>query len=412
MCIRDRACCEERWQEARQWHERLKPLAVEHNGERLYPELYVVPAEALEAERDQPGSQQRQANDNVPLLWTQSLTWLGEMLLDGLLCPEDLDPCGRRHASALGADRVLVALLPATPDQAQMLRDHGIPASEPVGGSVRVRPSAALKQYLGPVGANAGLGLSGHPPMRMESSVTARLYRRGDESLAFPPAVLEDDNFYLADDPSQLVETVLNELHLLQRHWRGDGSPLLLIPVPEAVFQKAPGTVLALAERLCSGEIDGISVLCGPLDALADQGQWVTLPMKGAESTQGIAYSESGIDLTSLLQESTDLEDLTAAQEQELDDISSAQLCDRLWASASLREQAEVLELLQRLRGGDAELEGPQGSRIGLRTVAEEIYRRGLQQQDWNVVRRCAGVLQLVHPQLEDALIDLSLIHI
>ena len=401
------ACCEERWQEARQWHERLKPLAVDHNGERLYPELYVVPAEALEAERDQPGSQQRQANDNVPLLWTQSLTWLGEMLLDGLLCPADLDPCGRRHASALGADRVLVALLPATPDQAQMLRDHSIPVSEPVGGSVRVRPSAALKQYLGPVGANAGLGLSGHPPMRMESSVTARLYRRGDESLAFPPAVLEDDNFYLADDPSQLVETVLNELHLLQRHWRGDGSPLLLIPVPEAVFQKAPGTVLALAERLCSGEIDGISVLCGPLDALADQGQWVTLPMKGAESTQGIAYSESGIDLTSLLQESTDLEDLTAAQEQELDDISSAQLCDRLWASASLREQAEVLELLQRLRGGDAELEGPQGSRIGLRTVAEEIYRRGLQQQDWNVVRRCAGVLQLVHPQLEDALIDL-----
>ena len=68
------ACCEGRWDDARHWQERLKPLAVEQNGEQLYPELYVVPQEALDAERDQPGSQQRHANDNVPLLWTQSLS--------------------------------------------------------------------------------------------------------------------------------------------------------------------------------------------------------------------------------------------------------------------------------------------------------------------------------------------------
>jgi phosphorylase kinase alpha/beta subunit len=44
---------------------------------------------------------------------------------------------------------------------------------------------------------------------------------------------------------------------------------------------------------------------------------------------------------------------------------------------------------------------------VELRSLLEEIYHRGLNQQDWNVVRRCAGVLGLVHPQLEDALIDL-----
>ena len=37
----------------------------------------------------------------------------------------------------------------------------------------------------------------------------------------------------------------------------------------------------------------------------------------------------------------------------------------------------------------------------------EEVYRRGLAEGDWNVVRRCAGLMQLVHPQLEDALTDL-----
>ena len=45
---------------------------------------------------------------------------------------------------------------------------------------------------------------------------------------------------------------------------------------------------------------------------------------------------------------------------------------------------------------------------MALRTLAEEVYRRGLAlQQDWNVVRRCAGAIGMVHPQLEDALIDL-----
>jgi phosphorylase kinase alpha/beta subunit len=39
--------------------------------------------------------------------------------------------------------------------------------------------------------------------------------------------------------------------------------------------------------------------------------------------------------------------------------------------------------------------------------LLEEVYRRGLEEGDWNVVRRTAGVMGLVHPQLEDALTDL-----
>ncbi|MGC6482549.1 MAG: glycoside hydrolase family 15 protein [Synechococcus sp.] len=401
------ACCEERWDDARHWHERLKPLAVEHNGEQLYPELYVVPEETLEAERNQPGSQQRHANDNVPLLWTQSLAWLGDMLLTGLLTPDDLDPCGRRLPAMPGADQVLVALVAANPQQAQVMRDRGIPVTDPQTGTVRVQPSSGLRQRLRPLGTNDDLGLSGSPPMRMESAETARFYRQGEHQLAFSPAVLEDDTFYLTDDPSQLVEIVLNELHLLQRHWRGAGAPLLLIPIPEAVFQRAPDPVIALAEQLCKGVIDGIAVQCAPLDELAQQGQWVDLPDSTDASTLDSNSAEPATDPTRLLRDSTDLADLTAAQEQELDDISVSELCQRLWTSASLREQAEVVELLQRRLGEQPQLQGPGPSTIGLRVLAEEIYRRGLQQQDWNVVRRCAGVLGLVHPQLEDALIDL-----
>ena len=86
---------------------RRKLGGEEVDGVPLLPELYVVPEAAIEAERQLPGSQPRRPNENVPLLWTQSLTWLGDLLLHGLITPDDLDPSGRRLGSSLGADQVL-----------------------------------------------------------------------------------------------------------------------------------------------------------------------------------------------------------------------------------------------------------------------------------------------------------------
>ncbi|MFM9102655.1 MAG: phosphorylase kinase, partial [Cyanobium sp.] len=44
---------------------------------------------------------------------------------------------------------------------------------------------------------------------------------------------------------------------------------------------------------------------------------------------------------------------------------------------------------------------------MALRSLIQEVYRRSLQEADWNSVRRSAGAMGLVHPQLEDALTDL-----
>jgi phosphorylase kinase alpha/beta subunit len=108
------AALEERWSEAWQFRRRLQALAVEHGGMELWPELYLVPEAAIEAEQRRPGSQERIPNANVPLLWTQSLTWLGDLLLHGAITPADLDPSERRSPAPLGAEQVLVALVPET----------------------------------------------------------------------------------------------------------------------------------------------------------------------------------------------------------------------------------------------------------------------------------------------------------
>jgi phosphorylase kinase alpha/beta subunit len=404
------ACCEGRWEEARQWRQRLASVSMLVDGQPLLPELYLVPDQSVEAERRQPGSQPRQANTNVPLLWTQSLTWLADLLLNGLITPADLDPSGRRLAAPLGADQVLVALVPANEGIARALHDAGLPvAGDQLPEGVRLASSRELALRMGRVGANGRLGLSGHPPVRMETMATARLYRQGgagEQVLAFLPAVLEESTFYLADDPEQLVDAVAAELRLLQRHWRGAGAPLLLIPVGEGPFRAAPHTFLELGERLREGLLDGVAVQLAPLAELLDQASWVDLPEEAA------AMAAAPLPAPVPLRAITTLKPLSAAEELELEREATgsavAELADRLWQSTSLAEQGEVLEQLARRLGLGAQLQGPEdGAPVNLAHLLEEVYRRALAESDWSVVRRMAGALGLVHPQLEDALIDL-----
>ncbi|MEI8250146.1 MAG: glycoside hydrolase family 15 protein [Synechococcus sp. ELA057] len=395
------ACIEERWEEARAFRERLTAVAVISDGVELYPELYLVPAEAIDAERKQPGSQPRQANDNVPLLWTQSLTWLADLLLNGLLLPEDLDPCHRRHRSPLGAGVVLVALVPENDSVLTSLAQAGLPVT-PRLGRARVASSRELSQRMAAVGANPRLGLTGHPRVRMETMATARIYRHRDELIAFLPAVLEEDTFYLADDPQQLVDAVGSELRLLRRHWRGPQPPLLLIPVAAGPYQQDSEAFRTLGAQLATGSLEGVAVQLAPLEELLCQAAIVDLP------EEAVAACQLGLGGQTLLPPSTSQKPLTARQEQELEETTVADLVERLWRSTSLPEQGEVLELLVRRLGLHARLQGPAGGPgVTLMRLLEEVYRRGLVEADWNVVRRAAGSMGMVHPQLEDALTDL-----
>ena len=399
------ACCEERWEEARRWRRRLAELSVVVDGVPLLPELYLVPEAAIPAERRNPGSQPRRPNENVPLLWTQSLTWLSDLLLHGLLIPEDLDPCQRRLGAPLGASEVLVSLVPADAAIAAQLAQAGLAVNPPPAAeapSPRIASSRELAQRMATVGANARLGLSGHPPVRMETMATARLYRLGDELVAYLPAVLEEDTFYLADDPQQLVDTVAAEVRLLQRHWRGAGAPLLLVPVAAAAFQRDPEAFLRLGRDLLCGDLEGVPVQLAPLAELVSQASVVELP------EQALAACDLWPSEQTLLPPSTSVVPLTAQQEQELEETPVGDLAERLWHSRSLEEQAEVLELLGRRLGPNARLQGPMaGPPVTLMALLQEVYRRALLRADWNVVRRAAGAMGLVHPRLEDALTDL-----
>ncbi|MBM5798201.1 MAG: phosphorylase kinase, partial [Cyanobacteria bacterium K_Offshore_0m_m2_072] len=286
---------------------------------------------------------------------------------------------------------------------AAALEHAGLPTA---GTALTVASSAELAQRMAQVGANGRLGLSGHPPVRMETMATARLYcsESGQQRWAFLPAVLDESTFYLADDAEQLIDTVGAEVRLLQRHWRGPGAPLLLIPVAEGSYRSDPEAFVRLGQQLRSGLLDGVPVQLASLAELIDQACWQTLPPEASGSALGTDNSGG-----SPLRASTETTPLTAQQELELEDSSIGDLLERLWQSTSLQEQAEVLEQLSLRLGLAAQLQGPRHETVQLRTLLREVYHRALEQGAWAVVRRTAAALELVHPQLEDALTDLLL---
>jgi phosphorylase kinase alpha/beta subunit len=400
------ACFEGRWEEARGLDQRLRGLAVQGGNDLLQPELYLVPPAAVEAERLAPGSQLREANENVPLLWTQSLWLLGQLLLAGLLEPGDLDPCGRRQPRQPGCQQVRIALVPGDGAVAEALAREGMAMVTPGDGGVAVESSARLAEALGGLGAWPALGLSGPPAGGLATLAISRLYSCGGQPTAFLPPVLEEGTFYLADDPEQLADSVLGELRLLQRNWLEPGDPLLLVPLAGAPFSRNPEGFLALARQLASGDLGGVKVQLGTLSQHLPHLAWEPMPLPA------LAPAAPARPSPLRLVEALGYRSLSVQREQELESSSVLVLAGQLWSSTSLREQAELLEQLQHRLGADGQLQAPdQALPVPLNQLLEAVYLRSLEAGDWEPVRRCAGLLGLVHPHLEDALDDLLARH-
>ena len=121
---------------------------------------------------------------------------------------------------------------------------------------------------------------------RIDTEEAARFYRQGDQRYAVTPAVLENSTSYLADDPMQFLDTVVDELHLLQRHWRQGGLPLLLLPISDDLLAKNEQAILDLL-RECQKRIRRWR-------AGADR------PGFGVDAARSVAHASTGLERSAL----------------------------------------------------------------------------------------------------------------
>ncbi|MDQ5896373.1 MAG: hypothetical protein QG612_459 [Pseudomonadota bacterium] len=401
------------------YRQRLEALQVEQGGQRLLPELYIVPAESVEAERAAPRSQTRVPNDNVPLVWAQSLYLVGVLLQERLVSPAALLPRGRRPALLAGRAvppepvRIQVALLAADRLVQARLAAHGIACQTPEEiAPVQLRYAEDLEVALAGVGRVEALGLSGRPRGRIDCLSTSQVFRSREGDAAAPltvflPAFYGRQGFYLTLDNRLLVDELRAELATLRRHWQvrdQQGQPLLTLLVGEPMLEAGGADALIAFLQSLQGGLDEPGVQVGPLAELLPRVRCSTLD--GLEDLVAAARPAVGAGSTLALPVDLNWEEgairpLTPARAAALEHEEDAHALQRQLArSRNPYEQIEILGLLVR-RGG-----AQWGTERGLSVwqMTQALYERACRERHWGLIRRAAAVLDVHDTALEEAI--------
>ncbi|MDB9528790.1 glycoside hydrolase family 15 protein [Oscillatoria sp. CS-180] len=398
------------------YRQRLEAIAVSRNGFNLLPELYYVPKEAIADERDRPGSQNRLPNENVPLVWAQSLFMLGQMLEDNLITPGDVDPLGRHLR--VGRRRppiVQIALLAENEDLQQELATYGIETQivDQVA-PVKVYPSGELSAVYAQIGLNNKLGLSGRPIRRLRSLSTARVFNIKGETVVFLPSFLDPQKFYITLDYHFLVTQIRSELAYVYYHWNAPGRPTITLLLTHEMFElgRRPiyeSPLLGLIQELKSGECSSIPVVVRPLyqllltagtERIDDVGIYSFQPQQLRYMPRVSAYLPMVPEHTKPL----DVWQLFNIEQQ----TSSTELVHQLQSSSNLYEQVELLARLCALEGPTFNTGiGQPDCSMTVAALLEEVYATASLQEHWLIVRWAAGLLRKIDVNLSDAVTEL-----
>jgi phosphorylase kinase alpha/beta subunit len=393
-----------------EYQHRLEGALIEKNGAKLLPELYYVPEESMEAERENPHSQQRLPNDNIPLVWAQSLYLLGQLLRDGLLALGDLDPLGRYLKLGHQPKSLVQVALVVEDERLQAeLSDYGIPTQtlkqiEPT----QLRRAEELSVIYAQIGRNDKLGLSGRPIRRLRSLTTSRIFNVRGETIVFLPSFLDQQQFYLTLDYHFLVAQIKGELAYIQNHWYQLGRPTLTLLLTHAMFEdRLP--LLELIKELQEGLCGGVVVKLGRLQELI-----LTTGIERIDFIHDFEFAQSPIQETRPTKYylafypnrnwaiSTDKAFMLECE------TNIDLLLTSLQKSDNLYEQTELLEVLARLKGLEFNTElGGDGSSVSVAMLLEEIYNKAAKIHLWAIIRRTAGLLNKADVGLSDALTDI-----
>ncbi len=438
----------------------LEGLLVEREGIKLLPEVYYVPRENIEAERQSPNSQTRLPNENIPLVWAQSLYYLGRLLSEGLIAPGDIDPLGRHLRVGRHQDPVVqIALLSEDEALQEQLAAYGIATQTPKQVEpVQVRQATELSAVYAQMGSCEALSLTGRPVRRLRSLTTSRVFRIGQETIVFLPAFLDQQQFYLTLDYHFLVAQIKSELAYIQRNWCELGRPTLTLLLTHTMWQTGadgeeelnvgrlnvqrshqpygngyteqsanptnfqPSTfqlstppsspLLELMQELKNGFCNGVRVKLGHLNQLMLTAGTERIDfLREFEFTQA-SVKDTAIRCYYLTSHREKNGPLGHTQEFLLEcETNLGLLLESLRASQNLYEQIELLRTLKRLRGLDFDtgFGGPR-QRVTVADLLNEVYIKASTEGTspyWAVVRQAAGLLNKVDISLSDAVTEI-----
>lgn len=441
----------------------LDNLLVKDDGLNLVPELYYVPLDKVDLEKNEPHSQKRMLGGKLPHIWSQSLYIAACLLTEGFLEPGELDPLNRRHATAPGPDIcVQVVILAENVEVKQLLEDADIPSqTKDSVRNIKVLPAQCLSHAYQELGKNETLGLSGRPFYDIGALGTSSLYRVGGSIFAFTPQAIDTHQFYLCLDNELLADIIRTLLEYLKINWTLMGRPTLTLLVTRAMFEPEgffSSSIGKLLLKIKTGYCAGVRVTMGHLSNFYSTSCIRNLPFLAGNqeflrkwrprksrrdllrspscfsssrraSVHGAvrnswsvsAYykqdfsrprlrtfsSASQVDedfdrLEYESNEPTTVETFSFTDKFPLDHIVK-----QLEEAESLHCQADLLHYLHSTVGAeyDTKLGGSAGSTV--KKLLEELYEKACEKKQWSLVRHTAGLLQKRVEDLAESVTDL-----
>ncbi|MCX7085875.1 MAG: glycoside hydrolase family 15 protein [Methylococcales bacterium] len=394
---------------AKEYRAKLEALLVEQNCQYLLPELYIVPADLIAAEKANPRSQDRIPNENVPLVWAQSLFMLGCLIQDGLLSCDDIDPLGRHKKLKNSQDYTIQIQLVSQDDEVQRrLREHNIETQTLAElAPFQIREATELSMAYTQVGRNDRIGLTGRPLRQLRSLATSKLYTLAGEPLIFTPQCLNQKGFYLAMDNHLLIQRLRVELSYIYRHWDKQGNPVVAMTIKHNMLDSRHSAILIdFINELQQGVTKGIPVKVGALKDFSETSNYEKINQLHDFRFSEAKWEDSERPFYQLLPTNDEPSfplDILLLTEWEI--ASDSELFIQLNIHANLYAQLEILMLLTQRHGLDYEtgLVNSEGKVATVADLLSELYERAGDQHEWSIVRRCAGLLGKYDINLEQA---------
>ncbi|MGH0143977.1 UNVERIFIED_CONTAM: hypothetical protein FKN15_002319, partial [Acipenser sinensis] len=257
----------------------LEPVLFQsYDGHAVVPKYYYVPADFVEAEQKNHGSQKRfssnSGRDGKLFLWGQSLYIIAKLLVDGLISPRDIDPVRRYvplehqrnvsmrysnqgplendvviHVALIAESQRLQVFLNTygiqtqTPQQVEpiqiwpqqeLVKGHHVTKKKPkTRSSFKIIGALNIFQAYRHLAANQKLGLSGRPERPVGCIGTSKIYRILGKTVVCYPIVFDLSDFYMSQDVMLLIDDIKNALQFIKQYWKMHGRPLFLVLIRE-----------------------------------------------------------------------------------------------------------------------------------------------------------------------------------
>ncbi|KFP52022.1 Phosphorylase b kinase regulatory subunit beta, partial [Cathartes aura] len=406
--------------QVKEYQDLLDPL-LQHTSEGcpVVPKYYYVPADFVELEKKNPGSQKRFASnsghDGRFFLWGQAVYIIAKLLADKLVSPKDIDPIGRyippqdqRNVSMRFSNQgplendlvVHVALIAESQRLQVFLNTYGIQTQTPQQVEpIQIWAQKELVKAYFHLGVNDKLGLSGRPDRPIGCLGTSKIYRILGKTVVCYSIIFDLSDFYMSQDVMMLIDDIKNALQFIKQYWKMHGRPLFVVLIREDNIRGSRfNPILDMLAAFRKGIVGGVKVHVDRVQTLISGAVVEQLDFLRITETEEAPVFKSleELDLPkhskvkrqSSTPNASELEQQPDVNINDWKNKSTYEILQKLNDCNCLASQALLSSILLKREGPNfITKEGTVAEHI------ERIYRRAGSKKLWSVVRFAASLL-------------------